>query len=73
MPPPVDVDRYWQMFLRRFDIEHTFRLSPGPRGPGARVSEPPYEDLLSGGCAETVPTGSRAATRLEEPETRRPD
>ncbi|MER7421130.1 NF041680 family putative transposase [Micromonospora peucetia] len=23
---PVDVDRLWQAFLRRFDIEHTFRL-----------------------------------------------
>lgn len=23
---PVDVDRWWQAFLRRFDIEHTFRL-----------------------------------------------
>jgi hypothetical protein len=22
----VDIDRYWQMFLRRFDIEHTFGL-----------------------------------------------
>jgi DDE superfamily endonuclease len=23
---PADVDRMWQVFLRRFDIEHTFRL-----------------------------------------------
>jgi DDE superfamily endonuclease len=23
---PADVDRWWQAFLRRFDIEHTFRL-----------------------------------------------
>ncbi|MEY9950560.1 NF041680 family putative transposase [Kitasatospora sp. GAS1066B] len=23
---PADVDRLWQVFLRRFDIEHTFRL-----------------------------------------------
>jgi hypothetical protein len=23
---PADVDRMWQAFLRRFDIEHTFRL-----------------------------------------------
>ncbi|WP_349307463.1 hypothetical protein [Rhodococcus sp. IEGM 1307] len=22
----TDIDRLWQMFLRRFDIEHTFRL-----------------------------------------------
>ena len=25
--PPADVDRMWQAFLRRFDLEHTFRLS----------------------------------------------
>jgi hypothetical protein len=24
--PPADVDRCWQAFLRRFDLEHTFRL-----------------------------------------------
>ena len=23
---PADVDRCWQAFLRRFDLEHTFRL-----------------------------------------------
>ncbi|BFO16036.1 hypothetical protein SHKM778_24240 [Streptomyces sp. KM77-8] len=23
---PADVDRWWQVFLRRFDLEHTFRL-----------------------------------------------
>ncbi len=23
---PVDVDRWWRSFLRRFDLEHTFRL-----------------------------------------------
>ena len=23
---PTDVDRWWQAFLRRFDLEHTFRL-----------------------------------------------
>ena len=25
-PCPADVDRLWQSFLRRFDLEHTFRL-----------------------------------------------
>lgn len=25
-PTPADVDRCWQAFLRRFDLEHTFRL-----------------------------------------------
>ncbi|WP_443051326.1 hypothetical protein [Streptomyces sp. NBC_00190] len=24
--PPTDVDRWWQSFLHRFDLEHTFRL-----------------------------------------------
>ena len=24
--PPADVDRLWQSFLRRFDLEHTFRM-----------------------------------------------
>ena len=24
--PPADVDRCWQAFLRRFDLEHTFRM-----------------------------------------------
>jgi hypothetical protein len=24
--PPAEVDRYWQAFLRRFDLEHTFRM-----------------------------------------------
>src|SRR4029453_18667539 len=23
---PIDVDRWWQAFLRRFDLEHTFLL-----------------------------------------------
>jgi hypothetical protein len=25
-PCPGEVDRLWQAFLRRFDLEHTFRL-----------------------------------------------
>ena len=40
---PADVDRLWQAFLRRFDLEHTFRLfkqvlgwtAPKLRDPGA--------------------------------------
>lgn len=114
-----DVDRCWQSFLRRFDIEHTFRLFkqtlgwtvPKVRDPQAadswtwlmivvhtqlrlarplttdlrrpwekpvapdrltpaRVSEPPCENPLSGGCTETVPTRSRTTTWLEESEAR---
>ena len=41
---PAEVDRLWQAFLRRFDIEHTFRFfkqvlgwtRPKLRGPGCR-------------------------------------
>ena len=41
--PPADVDRLWQAFLRRFDLEHTFRMfkqvlgwtSPKIRDPAA--------------------------------------
>ncbi|WP_256463660.1 hypothetical protein [Kitasatospora sp. SUK 42] len=28
----MDVDRWWQSFLRRFDLEHTFRLMKQPLG-----------------------------------------
>jgi hypothetical protein len=33
---PADVDRCWQSFLRRFDLEHTFRpfKQVGEREPG---------------------------------------
>ncbi|MFK4547329.1 hypothetical protein RKD29_006925 [Streptomyces tendae] len=42
--PPADADRLWQAYLRRFDIEHTFRLfkqtlgwtSPNIRTPPSR-------------------------------------
>lgn len=35
-----------------------------------RVSEHPREDHLTRECTETLPTRSRAATRLQEPDTR---
>ncbi len=52
---PASVDRCWQAFLRRFDLEHTFRLlkqvlgwttpkirdPPQPTGPGPGRSSPP--------------------------------
>src|SRR5439155_905087 len=45
---PADVDRCWQSFLRRFDLEHTFRLSSrcaetrqARPGQAARIKEPP--------------------------------
>ncbi|AYG85303.1 hypothetical protein DWB77_07520 [Streptomyces hundungensis] len=42
---PHDIDRCWQAFLRRFDVEHTFRLlkqtlSAGP-GPNCGTRRPP--------------------------------
>jgi hypothetical protein len=38
-PAPAEVDRLWQAFLRRFDLEHTFRLfkqTPGWTRPRVR-------------------------------------
>ncbi|MGW0786359.1 NF041680 family putative transposase, partial [Streptomyces sp. NPDC002913] len=39
---PADVNRWWQAFLRRFDLEHTFRLMKQTLGwtaPGIRHAE----------------------------------
>jgi len=39
---PQDVDRLWHMFLRRFDIEQTFRLfkqTPGRTAPTIRTPQ----------------------------------
>jgi len=42
---PSDVDRAWQAFLRRFDLEHTFRLykqtGPGGRRPSEQLRKRP--------------------------------
>jgi hypothetical protein len=115
-----DVDRCWQMFLRRFDIEHTFRLfeqtlgwtapklrdprrptaGPGsssppnsaspvtslstcadhgkslfqqtgsPRPESAEGSGTSVRRPLPDECAETLPSGSRTAARLEKPLSR---
>jgi hypothetical protein len=37
-PAPAEVDRLWQAFLRRFDLEHTFRLLKQTLGWTARTS-----------------------------------
>jgi hypothetical protein len=37
---PADVDRWRQALLRRFDLEHTFRLFPQPSAEPARASAP---------------------------------
>jgi hypothetical protein len=37
---PADVDRLWQAFLRRFDLEHTFRMFKQILGWTARESAP---------------------------------
>lgn len=42
-PTTADVDRLWQTFLRRFDIEHTFRLfkqTLGWTAPKVRIPQP---------------------------------
>jgi hypothetical protein len=36
--PPGDVDRLWRAFLRRFDLEHIFRLSSRSSGGPSRKS-----------------------------------
>ncbi|MFC8016248.1 NF041680 family putative transposase [Streptomyces cinereoruber] len=43
---PVDIDRWWQAFLRRFDLEHTFRLLKQTLGwTAAKVRHPDTADL----------------------------
>jgi DDE superfamily endonuclease len=43
---PADVDRLWQAFLRRFDLEHTFRLYKQVLGWTApKLRGPPAADL----------------------------
>ncbi|MFF4831815.1 hypothetical protein [Streptomyces sp. NPDC001315] len=43
---PADVDRWWQSFLRRFDLEHTFRLMKQTLGWTApKVRNPDTADL----------------------------
>ena len=44
--PPAGVDRLWQAFLRRFDLEHTFRLYKQVLGGTApKLRDPPAADL----------------------------
>jgi hypothetical protein len=44
--PPAGVDRLWQAFLRRFDLEHTFRLYKQVLGWTApKLRDPPAADL----------------------------
>jgi hypothetical protein len=41
----ADVDRLWQAFLRRFDIEHTFRLFKQTLGWTCPRSAPPKQPI----------------------------
>ncbi|GAA3594030.1 hypothetical protein GCM10022295_89320 [Streptomyces osmaniensis] len=46
---PADADRLWQTYLRRFDIEHTFRLfkqTLGWTSPKIRTPTQPPMDLI---------------------------
>lgn len=69
---PAEVDRYWQMFLRRFDIEHTFRLlkqtpSAGPGPDCAARGRRPLDLADPRGPRPTAsgpPTGRRPAPPL---------
>lgn len=73
---PEDVDRYWHAFLRRFDVEHTFRLLKQtlgwtrPSAPG--VQEPAREGWHTSSCTETHPARPRPPTGLEKPAGRHP-
>ncbi|MFE9727315.1 NF041680 family putative transposase [Streptomyces sp. NPDC005794] len=43
---PADVDRWWQCFLRRFDLEHTFRLMKQTLGwPAPKIRRAATADL----------------------------
>ncbi|GGK30965.1 hypothetical protein GCM10011583_73530 [Streptomyces camponoticapitis] len=43
---PADVDRWWQSFLRRLDLEHTFRLMKQTLGWTApKIRNPDTADL----------------------------
>ena len=59
---PADVDRCWQAFLRRFDLEHTFRLFKQTLGWTAPSSGPGRRrplDLAGHRRAHPAPTGPR--------------
>lgn len=68
---PEDINRCWQAFLRRFDVEHTFRLLKQtlgwtrPQTPGLRSGRP--LDLARPG--RTHPTPARPPPRTGSPPT----
>ena len=40
-PGPIDLDTCWRAYLRRFDIEHTFRFCKKPSGGPPHDCAPP--------------------------------
>nr|BFE36128.1 hypothetical protein GCM10010200_083790 [Actinomadura rugatobispora] len=68
---PADVDRLWQAFLRRFDIEHTFRLLKQttwmdlPEGPHPAGGRP--VDLDRAGRLHPAAPGRPLAADLRRP------
>lgn len=62
----ADIDRWWQSFLRRFDLEHSFRLFKQTLG----WSTPKILSPRRG--TETGPTRHRPPTRLPQPKPRHP-
>lgn len=65
----ADVDRCWPSFLRRFDLEHTFRFFKQTLGwTESRLgsSEPAHEDRLPGRCIKSVPSRPWVTARFEQ-------
>ena len=62
------VDRAWQAFLRRFDLEHTFRFLKQVLGwTRPRLCDPPPDVATSGSLVSWEPTsGPLVAAVLEE-------
>ena len=63
--PPAEVDRLWQAFLRRFDLEHTFRLFGQVLGQTApKIRDPHAADPLDlADHHRPYPAPSRPAAR----------
>ncbi|MEU6900304.1 hypothetical protein [Streptomyces virginiae] len=60
---PEDVDRYWHAFLRRFDVEHTFRLLKQTLG----WTRPRLRDSAAADRWTGIILAARAQLRLARP------
>ena len=60
---PDDVDRFWQAFLRRFDLEHTFRLLKQTLG----WTAPEVRTPQAADCWTWLVTAAHTQLRLARP------